>query len=73
MTWVICFNIYNQKSVCVFRSKQVDFSHSSCDFLMAGDVGYVAAAIKTVADTRVGDTVTLASVFIYMFMMEQHF
>ncbi|AEU40391.1 Translation elongation factor LepA [Lactococcus cremoris subsp. cremoris A76] len=31
------------------------------DFLMAGDVGYVAAAIKTVADTRVGDTVTLAS------------
>lgn len=31
------------------------------DFLMAGDVGYVAASIKTVADTRVGDTVTLAS------------
>lgn len=30
------------------------------DYLMAGDVGYVAAAIKTVADTRVGDTVTLA-------------
>ncbi|MFC4652787.1 translation elongation factor 4 [Lactococcus nasutitermitis] len=30
------------------------------DFLMAGDVGYVAAAIKTVADTRVGDTITLA-------------
>ena len=28
---------------------------------MVGDVGYVAAAIKTVADTRVGDTVTLAS------------
>ncbi|QSE75935.1 elongation factor 4 [Lactococcus taiwanensis] len=31
------------------------------DFLMAGDVGYVAASIKTVADTRVGDTVTLSS------------
>lgn len=31
------------------------------DFLMAGDVGYLAAAIKTVADTRVGDTITLAS------------
>lgn len=30
------------------------------DFLMAGDVGYIAASIKTVADTRVGDTVTLA-------------
>ena len=31
------------------------------DFLMAGDVGYLAAAIKTVADTRVGDTITLAN------------
>ena len=30
------------------------------DYLAAGDVGYVAASIKTVADTRVGDTVTLA-------------
>ncbi len=30
------------------------------DFLAAGDVGYIAASIKTVADTRVGDTVTLA-------------
>ncbi|HEQ1040016.1 TPA: elongation factor 4 [Streptococcus pyogenes] len=31
------------------------------DFLAMGDVGYVAASIKTVADTRVGDTVTLAN------------
>lgn len=31
------------------------------DFLAAGDVGYIAAGIKTVADTRVGDTVTLAA------------
>ncbi|MCL2858583.1 MAG: translation elongation factor 4 [Streptococcaceae bacterium] len=31
------------------------------DFLMAGDVGYLAAAIKTVADTRVGDTLTSAN------------
>lgn len=31
------------------------------DFLMAGDVGYLAASIKTVADTRVGDTITLAN------------
>ena len=30
------------------------------DYLATGDVGYVAASIKTVADTRVGDTVTLA-------------
>ena len=31
------------------------------DFLMAGDVGYLAAVIKTVADTRVGDTITSAA------------
>ncbi|MCI2171751.1 translation elongation factor 4 [Schleiferilactobacillus perolens] len=30
------------------------------DMLMAGDVGYLAASIKTVKDTRVGDTVTSA-------------
>ncbi len=29
--------------------------------LHAGEVGYIAAAIKTVADARVGDTITLAS------------
>ena len=29
-------------------------------YLATGDVGYIAASIKTVADTRVGDTVTLA-------------
>nr|WP_125585079.1 translation elongation factor 4 [Lacticaseibacillus jixianensis] len=29
------------------------------DYLMVGDVGYITAAIKTIQDTRVGDTVTL--------------
>jgi len=31
-----------------------------CDELRAGDVGYVAASIKNVRETRVGDTITLA-------------
>ena len=31
------------------------------DELCAGEVGYIAASIKTVGDARVGDTVTLAS------------
>lgn len=30
------------------------------DFLMVGDVGYITASIKTIQDTRVGDTITLA-------------
>ena len=32
-----------------------------CDALLAGEVGYVATGLKTVADCRVGDTLTLAS------------
>ena len=28
--------------------------------LSAGEVGYIAASIKTVSDARVGDTITLA-------------
>ena len=31
------------------------------DFLMVGDVGYLTAGIKTIQDTQVGDTVTLAN------------
>ncbi|MGI6168694.1 MAG: translation elongation factor 4, partial [Christensenellales bacterium] len=33
-------------------------SPKATDVLLAGDVGYVAASIKTVGDTRVGDTIT---------------
>ncbi|EPR13184.1 translation elongation factor 4 [Ruminiclostridium papyrosolvens] len=33
---------------------------SPADELKAGDVGYIAASIKNVRDTRVGDTITLA-------------
>ena len=32
----------------------------STDVLRAGEVGYIAASIKSIGDTRVGDTVTLA-------------
>ncbi len=32
--------------------------YQSCEALYAGDVGYVAASIKDVRDTRVGDTIT---------------
>ena len=32
--------------------------YSPCDALLPGDVGYVAASIKDVRDTRVGDTIT---------------
>ena len=32
-----------------------------CDVLEAGEVGYLAASIKTVGDARVGDTITLAN------------
>ena len=34
--------------------------YAPCDMLLAGDVGYIAASIKNVRDTRIGDTVTLA-------------
>ncbi len=36
------------------------FGLQRCDTLSAGEVGYITASIKTVGDTRVGDTITLA-------------
>ena len=40
------------------RKKATDLS--PCDLLEAGEVGYLAASIKTVSQARVGDTITLA-------------
>lgn len=37
------------------------FGLNKTDALCAGDVGYIVASIKSVGDTRVGDTVTLAA------------
>ncbi len=37
------------------------FGLAKCDVLSAGEVGYITASIKTVGDTKVGDTITLAS------------
>ena len=36
------------------------FGLQKCEELSAGDVGYITASIKTVSETRVGDTVTSA-------------
>jgi len=45
---------YRVEEVGCFR-----LNRESRDRLSAGDVGYVIAGIKTVSDTRVGDTITL--------------
>ena len=37
------------------------FGLKKADELSAGEVGYITASIKTVGDTRVGDTITLAT------------
>ncbi len=47
------FQTYRVEEVGTFQIKRVP-----CERLEAGAVGYVIAGIKTVADTRVGDTMT---------------
>ena len=48
-----------------YKIVEVGYLHPNgmipADALGAGEVGYLTASIKTVADTRVGDTVTLAN------------
>ena len=47
---------YKVEEVGIFR-----LDREPRDRLSAGDVGYIIAGIKTVSDTRIGDTVTLES------------
>jgi GTP-binding protein LepA len=47
---------YNVLDIGVFR-----LTREKRDTLLPGDVGYIIANIKTVIDTKVGDTVTLAN------------
>ena len=37
------------------------FGLQKCEYISAGEVGYITASIKSVGDTRVGDTVTLVN------------
>ena len=56
--------IYFMASKKTFETEEVGiFTNvlTPCKELKSGDVGYVTAAIKNVADTRVGDTITLAA------------
>jgi GTP-binding protein LepA len=46
--------VYKVEEVGIFR-----LNRSPKDHLGAGDVGYIIAGVKTVSDTRVGDTITL--------------
>ncbi len=46
---------YKVESAGIFRIKLEETGH-----LVAGDVGYIIAGIKTVSDVKVGDTITLA-------------
>jgi GTP-binding protein LepA len=47
---------YNVLDIGVFRLER-----EKCNELLPGDVGYIIANIKTVVDTKIGDTVTLTA------------
>ncbi len=47
---------YDVVEVGIFTPKCVP-----CDYLIAGDVGYISASIKNVSETKVGDTITLSN------------
>ena len=51
----------NQKEFEVIEVGVFSPSALKRDYLMVGDVGYITAGIKTIQDTRVGDTITLAN------------
>ncbi len=51
-----CGVSYKVEEVGIFR-----LTREPKDYLSAGDVGYIIAGIKTVGDTRIGDTITLDS------------
>ncbi len=41
--------------------RKIGTNQVTCDYLEAGEVGYISASIKTVSEARVGDTITSAS------------
>ncbi|NOZ02128.1 MAG: elongation factor 4, partial [Deltaproteobacteria bacterium] len=51
--------MYSGKSYRVEEVGTFRIDREPAPFLKAGDVGYLIAGVKTVADTRIGDTVTL--------------
>ena len=56
----ILFMATNKKFVVTEIGYLEPGKYAPCDKLLAGDVGYIAASIKTVSDLHVGDTITKA-------------
>ena len=49
------------KSLEIIELGVINPNMNEAEVLQAGEVGYLAAGIKNVADTKVGDTITLAT------------